>query len=217
MTNPQLTDIDDEMDLMDWIRANSRWVTVGALVVLATAGGWYVYTKSKVQKETNAAKALFDAKQSMMAGNLVLAQSDLAKVAARYKGTAGGAEGAMLLAQMDYDQGKYQEGITVLETAAKGSPEPLEVQMRSLIGDGYLSMKNAAAAAREYQKAAELAGGLEKASQRAKAARALTVGGDTAAARQIWTDLAADQKNASVAAEAKVRLGELTAKVAKAG
>jgi tetratricopeptide (TPR) repeat protein len=217
MTNPQLTDIDDEMDLMDWIRANSRWVTVGALIVVATAGGWLVYTKSKVRKETNAAQALFNAKQSMMAGNLVLAQSDLDRVASRYKGTAAGAEGAMLLAQMHFDQAKYQEGITVLEKAADGAPEPLEVQIRSLIGDGYLSMKNTTSAAREYQRAAELAGGLEKASQRAKAARALMVGGDTATARQIWTELASDSKNPSVAAEAKVRLGELTAKVAKAG
>jgi predicted negative regulator of RcsB-dependent stress response len=217
MTNPQLTDLDDELDLMDWIRANSRWVGIGAAVVVLAAGGWWTYTQSKVRKERNAAQALFLAKQSMLTGNLVLAQSDLSKLVSRYAGTSAGSEGAMMLAQMDYDQAKYQEGITVLENAAKGAPRPMEVQLRSLIGDGYLSMKNAPSAAKEYERAAEMSSQImEKATQRAKTARAYMVAGDTAKARQIWTELAADSKVPSVAAEARVRLGELTAKVAKA-
>jgi predicted negative regulator of RcsB-dependent stress response len=218
MTNPQLTELDDELDLMDWIRANMRWVGIGAAVVVVAGGGWWVYTQSKLRKEQNAAQALFLAKQSVQAGNLVLAQSDLSKLVSRYSGTSAGSEGAMLLAQIDYDQNKYQEGITVLENAAKGAPAPMEVQLRGLIGDGYLSLKNAPSAAKEYERAAEMTTFvLEKASQRAKAARAYAVAGDTAKARQIWTDLAADEKNPSIAAEAKVRLGELTAKIAKAG
>jgi predicted negative regulator of RcsB-dependent stress response len=216
MTNPQLSDLDDELDFMDWIRANSRWVTIGAAVVLVVGGGWWVYTQSKVRKENNAAQALFMAKQSMQAGNLVLAQSDLSKLVSRYRGTAAGSEGAMILAAINYDQAKFQEGISVLEQAAKGAPGPMEVQLRSLIGDGYLSLKNAPSAAREYEKAADLSTYvLEKSNQRARAARAYMAGGDTAKARQIWAELATDEKNPSVAAEAKVRLGELTAKPAK--
>jgi hypothetical protein len=216
MTNPQLTDIDDELDLMDWIRGNSRWVTIGAAIVVVAAGGWWVYTQSKVRKEQNAAQALFMAKQSMAAGNLVLAQSDLSKLVGRYGGTSGGSEGAMILAQINYDQAKYQEGITVLENAANGAPGPMGVQLRSLIGDGYLSMKNAASAAKEYERAAGLSSfTLEKANQKAKAGRAYMTAGDTAKARQIWTELAADPNTPSVAAEAKVRLGEISAKAAK--
>jgi predicted negative regulator of RcsB-dependent stress response len=218
MTNPQLTDLDDELDLMDWIRANTRWVGIGAAIVVAVGGGWWVYTQSKVKKEQNAAQALFVAKQSMQAGNLVLAQSDLTKLVTRFSGTAAGSEGAMILAAIQYDQAKYQEGISVLEKAAKGAPGPMEVQLRSLIGDGYLSLKNAPSAAREFERAADLSTHvLEKANQRARAARAYMVGGDTAKARQIWSDLATDETNPSVAAEAKVRLGELTAKPAKSG
>jgi predicted negative regulator of RcsB-dependent stress response len=218
MTNPQLNDLDDEADLLEWIRANSRLIGIGAAIVVVVGGGWWVYTQSKIKKEQNAAQALFMAKQSMQAGNLVLAQSDLNKVVSRYGGTSAGAEGAMILAGIEYDQAKYQEGITVLENAAKGAPAPMEVQLRSLIGDGYMSMKNAPSAAKEFDRAADMANRvLEKATQRAKAARAYTVAGDTARARQIWSELATDEKNPVVAAEAKVRLGELTAKPAKVG
>jgi tetratricopeptide (TPR) repeat protein len=154
----------------------------------------------------------------MQAGNLVLAQSDLTKLVNRYGGTAAGSEGAMILASIEYDQGKYQEGIQVLEKAAGGAPGPMEVQLRTLIGDGYLSMKNVPSAAKEFERAAAISTHeLEKANQRAKAARAYMVGGDTAKARQIWSELAGDEKVPTVAAEAKVRLGELTAKPAKAG
>lgn len=216
MTNPQLSDLDDELDLMDWIRANMRWVGIGAVIVLVAGGGWWIYTQSKVRKEQNAAQALFMAKQSMQAGNLVLAQSDLTKLVTRYGGTAAGAEGAMILAGIEYDQAKYQEGITALENAAKGAPASMEVQLRSLIGDGYLSMKNASSAAKEFERAASISTfELEKANQRAKAARAYMAGGDTAKAREIWAELAASDKTPTVAAEAKVRLGELTAKPAK--
>jgi predicted negative regulator of RcsB-dependent stress response len=217
MTNPQLTDLDDELEIMDWIRVNSRWIAIGAAIVVVAAGGWWVYTQSKIRKEQNAAQALFQAKQSVQAGNLVLAQSDLTKLVNRYDGTAAGAEGAMLLATIEYDQAKYQEGIQVLEKAVGGAPAPMEVQLRTLIGDGYLSMKNAPSAAKEFERAADISTHeLEKANQRAKAARAYMVGGDTAKARQIWADLAADEKVPTVAAEAKVRLGELTAKAARA-
>ncbi len=217
MTNPQLNDLEDELDILDWIRANSRWVGIGAAIVVVVAGGLWVYTQSKIKKEQNAAQALFMAKQSMQAGNLVLAQSDLTKLINRYSGTSAGSEGAMILAAIDYDQSKYQEGIAVLEKAASGAPKPMEVQLRTLIGDGYMSLKNAPSAAQEYEKAASISTGvLEKANQRARAARAYAVGGDTAKARQIWSELAEDQTNPSVAAEAKVRLGELTAKPAKA-
>jgi predicted negative regulator of RcsB-dependent stress response len=208
MTNPGLNLEDEPLDLMQWIQSNSRWIGIGALVVVVAGGGWWVYTQSVVKKEQNAAQALFMAKQSMQAGNIVLAQSDLTKLVARYKGTAGGSEGAMILAQINYDQSKFQEGIALLEAAANTAPGPMEVQLRSLIGDGYLSMKNAPSAAKEFEKAAELStGDLERATQKARAARAYMTAGDTAKARQIWSDLAADEKTPSVAAEAKVRLG----------
>jgi predicted negative regulator of RcsB-dependent stress response len=220
MTNPELTNLeaDEPLDLMEWVQANTRAIAIGAMVVVVVAGGWWIATQSRVKKEQNSAQALFAAKQSMQAGNLVLATSDLTKLVNRYEGTSSGSEGAMILAQLQYDQGKFQEGITVLEEAAKSAPEPMRPQMRSLIGDGYLALKNASAAAKEFEKAADLAAHeMARSAHKAQAARAYMTAGDTAKARELWSALAVDPKNPGVAAEAKVRLGELTAKPAKAG
>ena len=218
MTAPEINDplADEPMDLMQWLAHNRQWLTVAASVVVVGGGGWWVYNQSRITKEVNASKALSIAKQSIGAQNPALAKSDLEKLVARYGGTGAGSEGAMLLAQLDYDQNRYQEGITVLENATKAAPQPMESEIRALLGDGYLSLKNPTAAAKEYEKAADLTDReLERANQRARAARAYTIAGDSAKSRQMWTELASNSKNPSVAAEARVRLGELMARPAK--
>ncbi len=217
-TNDPLAD--EPMELMEWLQTNRTWLAVAAAVVVIGGGGWWVFRQSRLTKEVNANKALMQAKQSLDPSNPnpTLAQNDLQKLVSRYSGTGAGSEGAMLLAQLDYDQSKYQEGVMVLESAAKSAPQPLESQLRSLIGDGYMSMKNPIGAAKEYEQAADLTDGvMDRATQRARAARAYMMGGDSTKARQLWTDLSKDTKNQAVAAEAKVRLGEIEAKVARKG
>src|SRR5260370_15298929 len=209
MTTPEIKDLQDDepVDLMQWLAHNRQWLTIAASVVFVGGGGWWVYTQSRITKEVNASKALSLAKQSIGAQNPALAKSDLEKLVARYGGTGAGSEGAMLLAQLDYDQSKYQEGITVLENATKSAPQPMESEIRALMGDGYLSLKNPTAAPKEYEKAPDLPHHyLEQPNERARAARAYTTAGDSAKSRQIWTDLASNTKNPAVAAEANVRV-----------
>jgi predicted negative regulator of RcsB-dependent stress response len=220
MTNPVIDDVaaDEPSTLLEWLETNKRLLTIAAAIIVVGGGGWWVYTQSRLTKETNASKALFIAKQSLNAQNPALAQSDLQKLVSRYGDTGSGAEGAMLLAQLDYDAGKYQEGVAVLENATKSAPQPLESALRSLLGDGYASMKNFKAAASEYEKSADLTDyKMDRANQKARAARAYTSAGDTAKSRKIWSDLIESGDNPSIASEAKVRLGELTAKPATKG
>ena len=104
---------------------------------------------------TNADKALVSARESLDKGNLPLAQSDLQRVVSRYASTPAGLQAAMLLAQMDYDQGKYPDGQKALndmlpEAKATGS----EVAIRSLVGDGYMQMGKPLDAAKAYEAAA---------------------------------------------------------------
>jgi len=126
-------------------------------------------------------------------------------------------QAALLIAQLDFDQGKFQDGINVLrEVSGKGAAEPMTSAIRSLIGDGTMMLKKPAEAAKEYE-AAAAATNMENARnyERAKAARAYTAAGDTASARRIWTELRDDPKSAAMATEARVRLGELEARVAQ--
>src|SRR5258708_2869105 len=99
----------------DWFQANSKAVSIGVGVIALGALGYWFYLRSAEIKRHNADRGLTQAKQSLSAGNQALAESDLKKVADRYKGTPAGAQAAMLLAQVLYDQGKPADGIKALE------------------------------------------------------------------------------------------------------
>lgn len=121
----------------------------------------------------------------------------------------------MLTAQLDYDQGKYQDGINVLQKAVGSHGSDVRSDLYSLMGDGYAQMKKLAEAAQSYEKAADATSLQEiKANTLAKAARVYTSAGKKEDAIRLWTKLAADEKVQPVATEARVRLGELTAKPA---
>lgn len=202
---------------IDWTRLNSTVLTAGAVVVVVAAAGYWFFQRSRQIQEGNAQRALLTAEQSMSAGNVALAQSDLQKVYARWGSTAAGVEASMLLAQIDYDTGKFQDGVSLLKKVEGSSAASgVEPTIRSLEGDGYAQMGKLADAAKAYENSAAVTTyETEKSFQRAKAARTYQAAGDTAKARQIWAELATDPKAQSMVAEARIRLGELTARPAK--
>src|SRR5215467_6100849 len=146
---------DRAQTFLDWTRINSRALTIGALTVAVAAGVYFFIARSRAIESENAAKALMNAKQSMSSGNLPLAQSDLQKVFSRYGSTSAGVEAAMLLAQIDYDGGKPQVGLNVLQKA-QGSRAASSVQptLLSLEGDGYAQLHKLGDAGKKYEDAA---------------------------------------------------------------
>ena len=208
---------DKLQDALDWARKNSRvWMIVGGVLV----AGILVYLfmgRLRLITNTNAERALSSAKQSLNSGNLPLAQSDLDKVYSRYGSTPAGIEAAILLAGLDYDAGKVQDGINLLRKASgAGAASSVESSIHNLMGDGYAQLRKLNEAGQQYEAAAAATSfQAEKASLRAKAARTYQASGDTAKAHKIWSDLATDPNTESVSAEARVRLGELTAQPAK--
>jgi predicted negative regulator of RcsB-dependent stress response len=208
---------DRAQTLLDWTRINAKALTIGAVVVVIAAAGFWFYQRSQEITAANAEAALTRARQSVQAGNAALAQSDLQSVYSRYGSTMAGVQAAMLLAQMNYDSGKYQDGISILQKiAGTRAASRSESTVRSLVGDGYAQMGKLTEAAKQYESAADATDfEMEKAFQHAKAARAYQSAGDTAKARQLWTALENDPASQSMAPEARVRLGELTAAVAK--
>jgi predicted negative regulator of RcsB-dependent stress response len=198
---------------LDWFRINSRLVTAAAAVVIAVAFGVWFYNRSAVLKSENADRKLLAAKQSIGSGNMPLAQSDLQKVADQYAGTGAGAEAGMLLAQLKLDAGDNQGAVKVLTDLSHKVPSgPYAASIRGLLGDAYVQLGKPAEAAAAYEQAA-LATTLpnERALLMSKLGRAWLAAGNTAKARETWESLAAQQSSPSLAAEARLRLGELLA------
>jgi predicted negative regulator of RcsB-dependent stress response len=221
MTSPtqiqaEKTAADHAQTFIDWTKINSKALTIGGIVVVVAAAIFWFYGRSRQIQESNAQRDLLNAKQSLTSGNMQLAQTDLQNVFSRYGSTEAGVEAAMLLATISYDANKPQDGIATLEKAS-GSRAAAMVQptIKNLEGDGYAQMGKLTDAAKQYEAAAAATTfATEKGFYQSKAARAYQAAGDTVKARQLWTALANDP-NASMISEAKVRLGELTAQTAK--
>ena len=201
--------------MFDSLRSYARpalFVLLGAALV---AGGVAVFNRSKATNAARADQALFEVQRSLGSGNAALATADLRKLVTRYDGTPSAVQGSMLLAQLLYDQGKADEGLKLLrdlqgERAARDYRAPIA----SLIAAGLEQQGKPAEAAREYERAAEQARfEVDRSNYRADAARAYMMAGNKDAARRIWSELSA-QPAGPVAAEARVRLGELTATAA---
>jgi predicted negative regulator of RcsB-dependent stress response len=198
---------------LDWFHVNSRLVGIGAVaVLLAGAVAWYI-PRARMQKNQNADKQLLAAKQSVSAGNLQLAESDLKKVVDRYAGTPAGTEAGLLLAQVRLEKGDAAGAAAGLqELTSKVGSDAEAASVRGLLADALSQAKKTAEAAAEYEKAAGLTSmPNEKALLLAKAGHAYLAAGKFAEARKVWQAVADQQDNRVLAEEARVRLGEIAA------
>jgi predicted negative regulator of RcsB-dependent stress response len=182
------------------------------LALAVAIGGLWYFQRSRTLREQHAERAYFQARQSANAGNLPLAVSDLKKVVTRYEGTRGGTQAALFLAQSLYEQQKHKEGIEELKKALSEAPKDFVPSIHVLIANGHEELKEFGPAAEGYKAAAAAAEfPAEKAQHQALAARAYMAAGKPEDAKAIWTELAKDERG-PMAAEARVRLGEITAK-----
>lgn len=199
--------------LMDWFNLHSREVIIAGVVVAVLAGGGWFYYRSQELKAERAEKAYFTAQRSVVAGNLPLAESDLKKMIGRYEGTPAAMQARIQLAQILFDQGKYQQGVDELKSgeASMGKSEEFGPAVHLVMAAGLEQLKKYPEAAAEYEKAAKAARfDADRQRNMSLAAMAYLNGGNKAKAKEIWTELGADSKGV-VAGEARVRLGELEA------
>ena len=200
--------ISDPESLLDTFQLYRKQITIGAIVVAAVAGGAFLWQASNARKSAQAEKAFFDAIALYGQGD-PKAAADLAKVAARYNGTAGGVQAAMILAQSHFDGGKFDEGLKALD--AVSSAGVFASGLEALKAVGYEGKQQFDKAAEHYLAAvakASLSG--EKDYLKGEAARALTAAGKKAEALKVWEELAA-KFDSPMAGEARIRIGELTA------
>ena len=196
--------------MLDWARANSSKISIGGIVVIAAAAVWLLWRASAEKKEVRASQALGAAQSVVQSGNAALAQSDLQALLRRYGGTTASIQARMLLAQVHFGQGKFDEGLKELD--AIESPGPFAASVHGLRAAGLEQAGKPADAAAEYERAAAAATTtLGKASYQADAARAYRAAGNMDSAKRLWDAMAADDAN-PLAGEAKVRLGEVGVK-----
>lgn len=198
---------------MDWFQVNSRWVAIGAaLVAIAAVVAWYVPHQRALASQ-NADKMLLDAKRSMSSGNTQLAESDLRKVADRYAGAPAGIEAGLLVGQLHLQKNEAPAAVTYLQSmAGKAGSGPGAAAVHGLLADAILQTGKSADAAAEYLKAAGFTTmPNERAILQSKAGYAYVAAGQAAEARKVFEGLANQQESPALAAEARVRLGELTA------
>lgn len=200
--------------MSDWFELHNKQVTLGVVLLIAAGGGAWFYNRSQDLKHERAESAYFAAQRSVSPGNLPLAEADLRKMVKRYDGTDGAIQGRLLLAQILYDQGKYQDGITQLRDAADeiGKSDEFGSSAFLVMAAGYEQLKNFAEAASSYEKAAAAARfEADRHRYQSLAAQMYLMAGKPADATRLWTPIAADSKSV-VAGEARVRLGEMATK-----
>jgi predicted negative regulator of RcsB-dependent stress response len=216
--SPARPQIDDRADTFFlWIQAHTRQVAIAGVVVVALGLGVWLWRQSRAARERNASIDLLNVSQTIQQGNVALAQSDLEKLVARYEGTNAAAQAAFELANIYYGQGQFDRGIALLQQLARSSDDPLVKAMaENGVAAGHEGAGRFADAAGRYRAAADLTRlEDERDVYLANAARAYQAAGNKAEAIQIWRRLA--DSEGTQAAEARVRLGELTAEPAKKG
>jgi len=205
----------DEESLTEWLQLHSREVTWAVVALVLIVGGFWFYERSQSLKAQRAENAYFQARQSVAAGNLPQAVTELQKVVNRYDGTYAGTQASLSLAGALYDQKKYKEGIDALKKAEAKAPGDFRDQIHVLEAAGYEELKDFSNAAEQYKLAAAATRfPADKSLFQGEAAKNYAAAGKKAEAKAIWTELAKDEAS-PLAAEARVRLGELAAEPMK--
>lgn len=204
---------DDSLTPFEWIQLRSRALTIVLVAGLAIGAAFALWKRSVAIKEENAERAYYQALRTGQAGNAQATETELRRLVTRYAGTAAATQGAMSLAILKYDAGKNAEGVKVLEDVQReGVPESFAASIEALLAAGLSNQGQHVEAATRYRAAAEKAlFPAERDSYLAESARSMMAANRPQDAIPIWKAIA-ENPDSPGAFEARVRLGELTAR-----
>ncbi len=202
---------DDPIEnLTAWLQTYQKPIIATVAVVALSVAAIFGYRWMDANKMVAANNELYAATGPMQQGRFPEAQTALERVAQKYSGTASGSQASLLLAQVLYEQQKYQEGIAALEKGKGSAGRDFEASFEALIATGYESQKNFEKAAEHFGKAAAAAKfPMDRGAHQAAQARNLMTAGKLAEAKALWEELAKNEE-LPFAQEAQVRIGEIT-------
>jgi len=197
--------------LTKWIRSHRQLTTylaVGLVVALGLFAWSFLTAKTA---ERSAGRQIAQARLALESKNYPLAASVLSQVVENFSGTSAAQEASILLAQARLAQGQTQQAIDVLQRSAPKADKYFRAQSYGLLGAAYENALRSRDAATAYEAAAAAAlYRFLRAQFLSDAARAWLAAGDTTKAVAAYRTIAEKLDSTSTAAEAKVRLGELT-------
>jgi predicted negative regulator of RcsB-dependent stress response len=190
----------------DWFTANRKLVTLVLGGAAAVAASIFLYRTMDASKREKASTALY---QAQAQGTPAAAETQLERVVKSYGGTTSGQQAALVLAQLRYDAGKFDEGIKGLEREMGSAGTEFKASFESMIAMGYEAQGKHPEAAEHFGKAAAATRfDAERAQLEANQARHLMAAGKMAEAKAIWQKFV-DRDDAQLAQEGRVRLGEI--------
>jgi predicted negative regulator of RcsB-dependent stress response len=194
-----------------WFSAH-RQISYWAGAIIIVGAGLFAWNWSaKRRTEEVASRALSGARFAFDNQNLPFAASELAKVIADYDGTNAAEEARVVLANVRLMQGQPNQAITVLKDWAPSASSAFRSQAYGLLGAAYENLGRFRDAGEAYENGSTAARmDFQKAQSLADAGRAWTFAGDTAKAISAYRRIVTEFEKQPAAAEAKVRLGELT-------
>ncbi len=197
----------------EWVTANTRQLVYGALAILAVAVIALFWVKSRESRAISGERKLLEAEQALGSGNEAMAQKALEETVSRFSGTPAAKQASLILVQVLFDRGQYAQGVARLDKL-DGGDAYMAAAIENLKAIGFEQQSKFADAADHYKKAAALTPfESDKMTYLANAGRALMSTTNRDEAIKVWSQLAADPTSA-IAAEARVRLGELEARPA---
>ena len=206
-------ELNDDESVIEALQRHQRPIVIGSILIALVAGGWWMMSRSAQIRESRAAEALAAGESAYTAGNVPLAQGEFQKVVSRYLGTAAGTQAALMSAQLFFEAGQLDSGMTRLDAALRKAPAHLRAGVLAHQGAGHALAGRPAESAEAYERASAASRfPQEKDQYLMDAARQHVQAGNISAARLIYSDLAGREDSAH-GAEAKLRLGELTLKV----
>jgi predicted negative regulator of RcsB-dependent stress response len=211
---PERTADQDRVEQMvKWVRANERVVTIVAVVLAVAAGGIWFAVSARQRRETFARRELTQARQAAEAGNLPLAASDLARIVGSFGGTSAGQEAKLVLAEVRLRQGQAALAATELREFVESGIKPAyRPQAYELLGFALEQSDQPGAAGRAFEDGADAAEAEYRylsASLLLNASRSYGTAGDTVAAVRVLERIQRDFGETSAAQEAQLRLAEL--------